>query len=136
MSHIDGGVLVIWIIRIGGILLVALFLGIPYLPRNRFSGIRFCYTLADDDVWRKVHTRFRWVFLILGLMCFYPFSGVRDLMIFTAVFMIFMAGAAVSSYRQAKRLYLDKYGTTDVVCRGLFKYGPPSDAVAESSEED
>ena len=117
-----------WTIRIGGAILIGLFLLMPRLRRNRFSGIRYCYTLADDDVWRKVHGRFRWFFLMLGLMAWYPLRNGAQLMAFTTILCGLLIVFVVWSYFYAKRLYVEKHGTTKTVCRGFFMYEPPGEA--------
>jgi hypothetical protein len=117
---------VIWT---GGAVLVVFFFAAGRLRRNRWSGIRCAYTLADDEVWRRVHGRFRWAFLGLGAFCLlYPIDGFHALMIFTSILLAFLLGFTVASYLYARRVYERKFGTRAVVSRGFFRYAPPDGA--------
>ena len=122
-----GARIVIWVIRIGGVALLALAAVCHMIPRNRLSGIRFPYTLADDEIWRKVHRRGRWFFLVLGLGCFVPIHSLRDLVIFTIAFMGGLFLAVGYTYVYARREYRAKFGTTKVVPTGLAKFRPPTE---------
>ena len=63
----DPSIVAIVAIRIAGVVGVVFFAIAAKVKRNRWAGIRLPYTLADDEVWRKVHLRFRWALLGLGL---------------------------------------------------------------------
>lgn len=40
----------IWLIRLAGVVFVVVSIFASRLPRNRWGGIRFSYTLADEEV--------------------------------------------------------------------------------------
>ena len=42
--------IVLWMLRGVGVVCVVLFAVLDKLPRNRWGGFRFCYTLADNEV--------------------------------------------------------------------------------------
>jgi uncharacterized membrane protein len=118
---------VIWLIRIGGVVFVVVGLLAHVLPRNRWGGIRFSYTLADDAVWHQVHSRFRWPILFLGLLClFFPLNNFQQLMLFTYILVGLLIVIPIAAYFYAKHLYVGKYGTGKVVSTGFFKYEPPT----------
>ena len=50
------------------------------------------------------------------------------LMLFATVLCGCLIVFVVCSYFYAKGLYVDKYGTAEVVCRGFFTYEPPEGA--------
>ena len=118
-----------------GVVLIALCFVLPMLPRCRWGGLRFSYTLADDEVWRKVHLRFRWAFPVLGAVCFWPFRTLPGLIALSAVLVTALMATIVASYVCARRLYREKFGTTEVVTTGFLKYEPPR-APVERGEED
>jgi len=123
----------IWLIRFAGVVFVTVSIFATKLPRNRWGGIRFSCTLADDEVWQKVHSRFRWPIFVLGLLClFFPIHNFQHFMLFTYILVGLLVVIPVASYFFARRLYVSKFGTAKVVCKGFFKYEPPS---AGSDEE-
>jgi uncharacterized membrane protein len=126
----------IWLIRIAGAVFVAVSVFAGRLPRNRWGGIRFSYTLADDEVWRKVHRRFRWPILALGLLClFFPISNFQQFLLFTYILVGLLILIPFASYLYARRLYVSKFGTTEVVSKGLFKYEPPRTLSSERGND-
>jgi uncharacterized membrane protein len=117
----------IWLVRISGLVFVAFFVLASRLPRNRFAGIRVSYALADEDVWRKLHMRFRWPVLCLGLLCLlYPIANFQDFVTFTYILVGLLIVIPIASYLYARRLYVEKYRTAKVVSHGFFKYEPPN----------
>lgn len=97
----------IWLIRIAGVVFVAVFVFASRLPRNRWGGIRFSYTLADDEVWQEVHSRFRWPIFGLGLLClFFPINDFQQFMQFTYILVGLLILIPVASYFYARRLYV------------------------------
>lgn len=117
---------VVWLIRIGGLVFLAFSLVASKIPRNRFAGIRVSYALADDEVWRRLHTRFRWPILGLGLLCLlFPINSFQALLTFTYVLVGLLIVIPIAAYLYARRLYVKKHGTTEVVSHGFFKYEPP-----------
>ena len=119
-------------VRTAGLFLAAFFFVTPKLPRNRFAGLRFSYTLADDEVWRGVHRRCRWFFLLLAAVCFaFPVNSLPTLLAFTWVIAVILIVTVITSYLCAKRLYVDKFGTSEVVSRGLLRYEPPDRSAGE-----
>jgi len=118
---------VIWVIRLGGVVFVAVGSVAPVLPRNRWGGIRCAYTLADDEVWREVHSRFRWPIFALGLLClFFPIRNLQELLLFTYILVGLLIVIPVAAYFYARRLYVRRFGTTEVVSKGFFTYEPPT----------
>jgi len=127
-----------WCLRIAGVILIGFFVAAKRIPRNRWGGIRFSYTLADDEVWRKTHEKMRWWLLVTGLVCFYPIDSYKTLTNFTPVLLSLLILFSISSWIYARRIYRDKFGTTKVVTLGLFKYAPPTaseETDAESPHE-
>jgi hypothetical protein len=125
--------LVIFFIRLNGAVFLAYGLLAHLLPRNRLVGVRFSYTLADGEIWRAVQGRARWPVFALGVPCvlvplLVPLSTLPRLLSFAAVLLGLLGVVAVASYRYARRLYAAKYGTTEVVSKGWFRYEPPAAA--------
>jgi len=130
-----GGQIVVWTLRGAGLLCVALFFVLMRLPRNRLGGIRFSYTLADDEVWKRVHRKCRWWVLVIGLVCLlWPLSSLHALNVFTPVVLTMAIAFAAHSYVCAKRIYREKFGTTEVVSCGFFKYAPPASAAPDAPD--
>jgi len=124
------GTIMVWIKLAGGAILIAVFLIANRLPRSPWGGLRFSYTLADDEVWRKVHDRHRWWFLIIAIVCFlHPMKTFDQLLTFSAIVGVLLIAMIVSSFVYARAVYRDRFGTTKVVTKGLLKYEPPPDAV-------
>lgn len=121
-----------WLFWGTGSVLILFGLTARYWPRNRLGGIRFSYTLADDEVWRRVHKAFGPAFVLIGLWCFYPIRTVDDLWLFTWVLVPALILASVAAWVYSRRVYRDKFGTTRVTTVGLFKYAPPADEEGES----
>ena len=118
---------VVWLVRIGGVVFVAVGLLAHVLPRNRWGGIRFSYTLADDEVWSTVHTRFCWPILFLGLLCLiFPLNSLQQLMLFTYILVGLLIVIPIAAYFYGRHLYVRKFGTSEVVSKGFFKYEPPT----------
>ena len=128
---------IVWLVRIAGLVFVVIFLIAGKLPRNRFAGIRISYALADDEVWRKLHDRFRWPILALGLLCVaYPIGDFQDFLTFSYILVGLLIVIPVASYFYARHVYVEKFGTSKVVSHGFFEYEPPRDGVdAGRSEE-
>ncbi|MEW6354932.1 MAG: SdpI family protein [Planctomycetota bacterium] len=122
-----GAQVVLWIIRIAGAALLILSAVCHKLPRNRLAGIRFPHTLADDEMWGKVHRRGRWVFFVLGLACFVPIRSLQGLITFTIGFLAVLIVSTVYLYVYARREYRNKFGTTRVVSIGFCKFRPPTE---------
>jgi len=120
-----------WLFRAAGAILILFFLIAKRLKPNRWGGIRFPHTLADEEIWRDVHARFRWGFLLAGLVCFWPLHSISDLTAFAIILSGVLIITSVWAYFYARAAYRAKHGTTKVVSRGFLKYGPP-----ESSGED
>jgi len=127
---------VTWCLRAAGLIAIAFFAGAKYVPRNRLGGIRFSYTLADDEVWEKVHVKARWWLLAIGLVCFYPLNTYSDFVFLAPIIMGLVIAFAIFSWICARETYRDKFGTTEVVSRGLFKYEPPAEARKDGAADD
>jgi hypothetical protein len=120
--------LVIFFIRFNGAVFLGYGLLAHLLPRNRFVGVRFSYTLADGEIWRAVQRKARWPVFALGVPCvFLPLPTLQRLLLFAAVLVGLLVVVAVVSYRYARRLYAAKYRTTKVVSKGWLRYEPAAD---------
>ena len=127
----------IWLVRIAGVVFVGIFFLVHKLPRNRFAGIRVSYALADEEVWRKLHSRFRWPILFLGLLCLaYPIEDFQDFLTFSYVLVALLIVIPIGSYLYARHVYVQKYGTSEVISKGFFTYEPPPGVSSESGEEE
>jgi len=116
---------VIFFIRVNGVIFLGYGLLAHLLPRNRFIGVRFSYSLADGEVWRAVQGKARWPVLALGVPCvLLPLSTLQELLPFAAVLVGLLVVLVAVSYRYARRLYAAKYGTTKVVSKGWLRYEP------------
>jgi len=127
LGNTSAATLLTWLFWCTGSILILFGLTASHLPRNRWGGIRFSYTLADDEVWRRVHKAFGLPFVLIGLWCFYPIRTLDDLWLFTWVLVPALIIAPVAAWVYSRRVYRDKFGTTRVRTVGLFKYAPPSD---------
>jgi len=126
----------IWLVRIAGVVFVGIFLLVHKLPRNRFAGLRISYALADDEVWRKLHSRFRWPILLLGLLCLlFPIDNFHDFLTFTYILVGLLIVIPIGSYFYARHLYVQRFGTSEVISKGFFKYEPPAGRPGEGDEE-
>ncbi len=94
--------------------LIGISIACIYVRRNGYFGVRFTYTLSDDEIWRAVNSRFGILFApvaaaftLAGLI----FDGaLKD---WQAAFLIpeiaILWAISVYSYFYAKKLYLKKY---------------------------
>lgn len=94
--------------------LIGISIACIYVRRNGYFGVRFAYTLSDDEIWRAVNSRFGILFApvaaaftVAGLI----FDGaLKD---WQAAFLIpeiaILCAISVYSYFYAKKLYLKKY---------------------------
>jgi hypothetical protein len=133
---------VIFFIRVNGAVFLGYGLLAPLLPRNRFVGVRFSYTLADSEIWRAVQGKARWPVFALGVPCVLVssivstiqglafVSKIQGLAFFAAVLVGLLVVVATVSHRYARRLYAAKYGTLKVVSKGWLRYEPAVEAEA------
>jgi len=106
MTPAAGAAIVWWCIRLSGAIALVFFCIGGHLPRNCLGGIRFSYTLADDEVWRKVHHRYRWGMLILGLLCLlFPVTSLAQLLLLTIIITVALIAWVGVAYADAKQIY-------------------------------
>ncbi len=122
-----------WLLWAAGGILVLFFLIAKRLKPNRWGGIRFPYTLADEEIWRDVHARFRWGFLLAGAICFWPTPTYEAFQTLAIVLVSVLIVTSLWAYFYARKAYKAKYGVTKVVSKGFLMYGPPESA--DQSEE-
>jgi hypothetical protein len=124
---------VIFFIRFNGAVFLGYGLLAHLLPRNRFVGVRFSYTLADSEIWRAVQGKARWPVFALGVPCVLVssiVSTIQGLVVFAAGLVGLLVVVATVSHRYARRLYAAKYGTLKVVSKGWLRYEPAVEAEA------
>ena len=94
--------------------LIGISIACIYVRRNGYFGVRFAYTLSDDEIWRAVNSRFGILFAPVAAA--FTVAGLifdRALKDWQAAFLIpeiaILCAISVYSYFYAKKLYLKKY---------------------------
>lgn len=93
------------------ICLIACFM--PKLPRNRIVGIRFSWTMSNDEVWKitqyysAIEAMITGILLIM-LSFFAPYKHINLLFIIIVVISIWTIYSAIHSYFVAQKIHSDK----------------------------
>lgn len=85
-----------------------------FVPRNGVAGVRFFYTLADDEIWKAVNVRFGIaascvvaVFALAGAAA--DFAGAEEFIYFAVAEAAAYGLVALYAYALAKKLYFKKF---------------------------
>ncbi len=85
-----------------------------FVPRNGAVGVKFFYTLADDEIWKAVNVRFGIaascvvaVFALAGAAA--DFAGAKELIYFAVAETAAYGLVALCAYALAKKLYFKKF---------------------------
>ena len=85
-----------------------------FVPRNGAVGVRFFYTLADDEIWKAVNVRFGIaascvvaVFALAGAAA--DFAGAEEFIYFAVAEAAAYGLVALYAYALAKKLYFKKF---------------------------
>lgn len=88
-----------------GVLFIVIGCLMPHIERNTIMGIRFPWTMRDDEIWRKTHERGGAVFVAGGLVIVFGSlpAGKLAFVLMLVVLAVVTVYITVYSYRLAKK---------------------------------
>jgi hypothetical protein len=62
----------------------------------------------------------------------YPIGNFQDFLAFSYILVGLLIVIPVASYLYARHVYVEKFGTSEIVSHGFFKYEPPAQTPDDS----